>query len=377
MEYKYCCIKCAYNTNIKQHFDNHNNSKKHNETAKEISFECINCSKKYKTNGGLWKHKKICKEPVVKSPPPPPPTQQPALSKETVKEFFDNNKEFFINMVIDELKNNCGVLENQVIPYNNSNELVKFDENNLKNEVIYMKEEIKAVAKKAEIANIKAEIANEKTEMTNRRIDRLERKFMEYTDKYCQDNIDYNVFVDELEITYKFCKDFSEDFFTPITELIKKALKNVGLENSPIYYVFNKEEKVIVRVKNEIWKTYYYDDMKVAGVISEIIEPLINKIRTGLDKLSDEKLTKRNGYQHFYTKLDDPLHGQRPILDYGLYEPVFLDTRKIKRLINKKQGNTKDKVEELNDDDDEDDDDTEENDDDDDTEENDDDDDDE
>ena len=354
---KYSCECCGYNTNIKRDYDKHNLTPKHlknkenNKTIEQINaeliFECKKCNKKYKSNNGLWNHKKTCIEEPKKVEQTPQQTTT-ILTEENAKTFFENNKDFFINMVIDELKNNCGILENRLIPYNSSNELVKYDENNLKNEVIQIKQELKQELKQEiQLVNKKAEIANE---ITNRRIDRLERKFMEYTDNYCKDNIDYNVFVDELEITYKFCKDFSEDFFTPITELIKKALKNVGLENSPIYYVFNKEEKVIVRVKNEIWKTYYYDDMKVSGVISEIIEPLINKIRTGLDKLSDEKLTRKNGYQHFYAKLDDQLHGQKPILDYGLYEPIFLDTRKIKRLINKKQGNTKDKVEELNDD---------------------------
>jgi hypothetical protein len=334
---KYNCEDCNYFTNIKQNYDKHVLTTKHKENIKEnqdrLRYECKNCSKKFVTNGGLWKHKKTCivvepkkVEPTIPQSTPQQPT--PELAKETLTECFEKNKDFFMNMIMDEFKNNCGMLENRIIPYNSSNEIVKFDENKFTNEVIQIKQEFKQEIKEVKIAN----------EITNRRIDKLERKFMEYTDNYCMNNMDYNVFVDELEITYKFCKDFSEDYFTPITELIKKSLKKVGLENSPIYYVFNQKEKVIVRVKNEIWKTYYYDEMKVAGVISEIIEPLLNKIREGLDRLSDEKLTRRNAYQQFYKKLDDPLYGQRPILDYGLYEPVFLDTRKIKKLINKKQG---------------------------------------
>ena len=77
--------------------------------------------------------------------------------------------------------------------------------------------------------------------------------------------------------------------------------------------------------------------------------------------MSDEKLTKRNGYQHFYSQLNNPLHGQKPILDYGLYEPVLLNAQKMKKIINKKQGITTDKVEEVNDDENEEDDENDEN----------------
>jgi hypothetical protein len=344
----YNCEICKYNTTIKQNYDKHILTKKHinkiNKTNNNIIYICKNCNKEYSTNAGLWYHKKTCiEEPITQTTLHTPQLPTPELAKETLTECFENNKDFFINMIMNELKNNCGMLENSVIPYNSSNEVVKFENNNLQNEVIqFIKTEVKIANDivKEEIKEVKIsnEIANE---ITNRRIDRLERKFMEYTDNYCMNNMDYNVFVDELEITYKFCKDFSEDFFTPITELIKTALKKVGLENSPIYYIFNQEEKVIVRLKNDIWRTYYYDEMKVAGVVSEIIEPLINKIKSGLDRLSDEKLTRRNGYKQFYARLDDPLYGHRPILDYGLYEPVLLNARKMKKIINKKNGTIK------------------------------------
>ena len=367
------CEICKYNTTIKQNYDKHILTKKHinkiSNTNDKVLYICKNCNREYGTNAGLWYHKKTCVvEPTKAEPiPAPAPTATiPALTKETMKEFFENNKDFFMNMMIDEFKNNCGMLENQVIPYNSSNELVKFDSNNLKNEVIHMKEEIKTVAKKAE----KAEIANE---ITNRRIDRLERKLNFYTDNYCKDNINYDDFIENLQITNKFCKDFSEDFCDTIINLIKTSLKRLGLENSPVYYMFNTDEKVILRVKNDIWKTYYYDEMKMPGLIGEIINPLIDKLKTEIDKLSDEKIKKRNGYIQHYDMLDRP-NQQKGILDYGLYEPVFLDSRKMKRLINKKQGSSivsekEEKEEEDEEDDDEEEEDEEEDEDDDDEEE--------
>jgi hypothetical protein len=250
---KYCCDFCAYITNIKQNYDKHilslkyitnkENKKTKEQIEQELNYECKNCCKKFMSPSGLWKHKQTCIiKPKNEEPIPhtehftsQPPTT-PLLTKETVKDFFDNNKDFFINMVIDELKNNCGVLENRVITYNNSNEIVKFDENKLNNDVIQIKEEMKEV-----------KIANE---ITNRRIDRLERKFMEYTDTYCMNNIDYNVFIDELEITYK---AVGEAPLPPpiIKDLSEKTLNIVELiDNNPITNITDTyHNKFITKMK--------------------------------------------------------------------------------------------------------------------------------
>jgi len=60
---KFYCEKCYYYTNIKQHYEYHCNTSKHKNFNEEVfSFGCKNCNKKFKSNVGLWKHKKVCKE---------------------------------------------------------------------------------------------------------------------------------------------------------------------------------------------------------------------------------------------------------------------------------------------------------------------------
>ena len=66
----YSCDCCAYFTNIKRDYDKHNLTAKHisnkeqNKTKEiveeEKKFCCEKCNKKYKSNVGLWKHKKVC-----------------------------------------------------------------------------------------------------------------------------------------------------------------------------------------------------------------------------------------------------------------------------------------------------------------------------
>ena len=65
MTNKYSCDICNYNTNIKQNYDKHLLTDKHinnNNNNIVCKYECKSCNKKYKSNTGLWKHKKTCKE---------------------------------------------------------------------------------------------------------------------------------------------------------------------------------------------------------------------------------------------------------------------------------------------------------------------------
>ena len=64
---KYCCELCNYNTSYSKDYKKHQLTKKHNTVTMEIEGNikeinkiliCQNCDKEFKTNAGLWKHKK-------------------------------------------------------------------------------------------------------------------------------------------------------------------------------------------------------------------------------------------------------------------------------------------------------------------------------
>ena len=65
---KFVCKNCDYGTSKKSNYDNHIRSAKHtksifsNENKPQLShnYACILCSKEYKDNSGLWRHKKKC-----------------------------------------------------------------------------------------------------------------------------------------------------------------------------------------------------------------------------------------------------------------------------------------------------------------------------
>jgi len=76
-QYKYYCEKCHYSCCKKYDWNRHILTSKHNKeilgTELEIKngqngqngqiYNCIICEKNFKTNAGLWKHKKNCNKP--------------------------------------------------------------------------------------------------------------------------------------------------------------------------------------------------------------------------------------------------------------------------------------------------------------------------
>ena len=101
---KYQCLTCDYFTDRKSNLDNHFKSLRHhkeingNLLKQKLSSDhnCENCGRVYKTNAGLWKHKKTCNEEFYcKTINQVQPIQQPGtqITTELVMELIKDNKE--------------------------------------------------------------------------------------------------------------------------------------------------------------------------------------------------------------------------------------------------------------------------------------------
>ena len=63
MQHKYVCIICDFKSNNKTNYNQHLQTKKHNETneTNETKYNCTKCKKCFNSRTTLWRHKKMCK----------------------------------------------------------------------------------------------------------------------------------------------------------------------------------------------------------------------------------------------------------------------------------------------------------------------------
>jgi len=107
------CEKCQYTTSINQNYDKHLLSKKHcSEKTNEQIYIC-KCKKEFKTNSGLWRHKKICKS-----------TEETSILIEKIDKLE--------NLIIE-------LSKNQPIPITNNNNITILNilNNNFKNVITF------------------------------------------------------------------------------------------------------------------------------------------------------------------------------------------------------------------------------------------------
>ena len=97
---KFICVNCDYKCSKESDYNKHLNTAKHsklinvNEQLIEKSqiFKCSICDKEYKSNVGLWKHKKKCITPPV--------------PEETILDASSNEMKVLSNLVLEVIKNN-------------------------------------------------------------------------------------------------------------------------------------------------------------------------------------------------------------------------------------------------------------------------------
>jgi hypothetical protein len=301
MNTKYSCVKCGYYTNVKQNYETHNLSNRHKKNDEDkFIYECKNCDKKFITNGGLRKHNKTCE--VKKEP------TNTVMDENLLCKLIEENRDKILQIL---LKNTASENENKLVVYNkNNDELIKIDETNIINEVIEIKQEMKIMKK---------------------HMNKSDERFNFFIKHYCKDNVNWSTFIENIQITQDFCKEFSQDPCEAIERLIKTELKKYGLGNSPVYCMMIKDYIDIRLKNNNEWESFNYDDKKIT-VIKEIIEPLFEKIKNGLDTICPKEIQNKNSYKQHYQCLNR-VQDQKDILDNGLYEPTRIDSKKINKLI--------------------------------------------
>ena len=234
-EYKYSCEKCFFFTNEKSHYNKHLQTKKHNSQDQiEYKFECLICHKKYKTQTGLWKHKKLCK------------AKQDEIKK--------NNT---VAILITKINNQSEEIE--LLRTNQSEEL-----NELKNMIIELM--------KREPVN---QTINNNTNNFNINV---------FLNEKCNDSINLNVFLlAYIKVAFGDLFKIGEyGYVKGVSDLIIKNLKELTLYKRPFHYHIDEKagsKELYIRDDN-IWKqdeeeTKYIIDRDFTNFTSN----LLNKVK--------------------------------------------------------------------------------------------------
>ena len=259
---KYNCLVCDYFTDRKSNLDNHFKSLRHH---KEINgnllkqnlssdHNCENCGKVYKTNAGLWKHKKSCNdEKYCKTVNTYQSIAQPGtqITRELVMELIKDNKE--MKQIILE-------------QHNTINNLVKNGINNINTNTNCMN--------------------NNKT---------FNLQF--FLNETCKDAMNITDFVESIKIQLCDLEKLGEvGYIEGLSNIITSNLKVMDVTERPVHCTDKKRETIYIKDDNK-WEKE--DDNKTR------LRKAIKKIASKNYKLLPEYREKYPGCQYAESKHGD------------------------------------------------------------------------
>jgi hypothetical protein len=125
---KFICEKCEYRCRKESDYKKHLETRKHlfgiNLEIAQIAKEskCLRCSKQYKTNSGLWKHKKTCIEDHITEPiAEPDPLIASGYEKDNMIELLISENKDFKNIILELVKSNSELQKQMFEVCKNSN----------------------------------------------------------------------------------------------------------------------------------------------------------------------------------------------------------------------------------------------------------------
>ncbi len=255
---KYVCIKCDYYTSRKSNLDNHFRSARHhmeingNLLKQKLSSEhnCQNCGKHYKTNAGLWKHKKTCSSTNICQQSAVRPGAQ--ITTELVMELIKDNKE--MKQIILEQHNTIHNLVKNGVTYNCNN-----------------------------------------TTYTNSNNKAFNLQF--FLNETCKDAMNINDFVESIKVQLCDLERFGEiGYVENISNIITTNLKALDITERPVHCTDKKRETIYIKDDNK-WEKEDENNTKLRKVIK--------KIASKNYKLLSEYREKYPGCQYAESKHSD------------------------------------------------------------------------
>jgi len=208
------CILCDYNTCVKQHYEKHLKTLKHQQVMignkksvksvksvkNNIKYICDNCGKEYYSRKGLWQHNKDCHKKEI-------------VSNYEKKEKEENMKDLFMYLI----KENSEIMKNTMIDI--------------------MKSEV-----------INNNIVSNNTINSNNKAFNLNF----FLNETCKDAMNMSEFINSLQIEYNDFEKVGEiGFVNGISNIIIKNLKDLDITQRPLHCTDKKREVMYVKEDNK------------------------------------------------------------------------------------------------------------------------------
>jgi hypothetical protein len=269
---KYACELCRYYTNYSKDYNKHLLTKKHISVSKEIDgnikeienvLTCQNCEKKFKTNSGLWKHKKICNF-----------TQEKVenITEEKHKIYGINKDEpSDKQLIMMLLKQNSEIIKE-------NSEIIK-ENSELRKEQADIKELILEIVKNGTINN------SNNTTNTNSHNKAFNLQF--FLNETCKNAMNITDFVDSIKLQLSDFMTMCEiGFVEGISNIIVKNLNSLDETVRPIHCTDQKRETFYVKDKN-IWEKDDDEKKKMKQMVKSVAYKNEKLMKTYKEKYPD------------------------------------------------------------------------------------------
>jgi hypothetical protein len=234
----FCCKKCDYYTSRQKDYNKHLLTLKHKnfqngnileiqEISKIPMYECNQCTKKFKTNSGLWKHKQKC-------------IQKDQQLDDLTQEIFENNNLTDKDIILMLLKQNNEFKE-LIVEQNKSIIDISSNKNN-------------------------SVVSNTITSNSHNKTFNLQV----FLNETCKDAMNIMDFVDSLQIQLSDLENVGRNgFVAGISDIILKNLRALDITQRPIHCSDQKREIVYVKDDNQ-WHKEHPDNEKLKKAIKYI-----------------------------------------------------------------------------------------------------------
>jgi len=272
---KYACEKCHFKCSKKSNYDKHLSTPKHiklmsvNEQLIQNTqlFICQICSKEYKSNVGLWKHKKTCINiPVQLIEKNSENTGVIQLLIDENKELINDNKDFK-NLILEMMKSNTDLQKQNQEFQEKMLEVCKNSNTTINN-------------------NTKTKNSHNKT--FNMQI---------FLNEHCKDAMNIKDFADSFKLEIS---DFEKvghlGYVDGISDIIIKKLNEMDVHKRPIHCSDTKRDTMYVRA-DDVWIKDNSDHDEVRALVQRITAKNIRMIpiwqdmypnsRNNMHKLND------------------------------------------------------------------------------------------